>query len=652
MRARPIPVFLPDLASLQLLIFGGKGGVGKTSCAVAAALRLSSSQPCKSVLLVSIDPAHSLADCLADSAVPGNLTVRELDAKVCLEQFRRQNGAVLRQIAAAGTYFDDEDLDRLLDLSLPGTDELLAFLEIAAWLERRAYDCIVVDTAPSGHTLRLLEVPGLLRRWIGMLNALVAKRRLMRRVFNRAARADDIDRVISEWTASIERLDSLIRNPLAARFVPITTAGFLAVSETMGFLEKLRELRIPITDVVINQLRPSQDRCPLCSYLGNQERLSLAPLLALAGKRQCAVWGIPLQSQEVRGAPSLAALFDSVIPLSTVNPERAHPPYAPALIPGDDARCLLPALRLALFSGKGGVGKTTLACAAALCLANATPDRKTLLLSTDPADSLSHCLGAPVGAEPAAIRPGLEAMEIDANLEFGLLRQNYAADIQVMLQAAPANIDMSFDREVLERMIDLVPSGLDELVALTRIVELLANGRYDTIVVACSSTGHLIRLLELPEVMDQLVKTFFSLLLKYEGVLRLPRFSDELIRLSRNLKLFRALLKDISRSALFAVAIPTQMAFDETRDLIAACRRFDVAVPAILVNLLTPPADCSFCADLREREALVVSQFDESCRGQRVVRVRRRIGLSGIEALESLARETFGSPVASLFTHA
>lgn len=657
MRPTSRPAFLRDLATPHLLIFGGKGGVGKTSCAAAAALRLAASQPGKSVLLVSIDPAHSLADSLAGSPVPGNLTVRELDANVCLEQFRQQNGAVLRRIAAAGTYFDDEDLDRLLGLSLPGADELLAFLEIAAWVEQRVYDCIVVDTAPSGHTLRLLEVPALLRRWIGMLNALVAKRRVMRRAFNRTAPPDDIDRVIFQWTASIERLDSLMRDQLACRFVLVTTAGFLAVSETIEFLEKLQALQISVTEVVVNQLRPSNDNCPLCSHLGADERHWLAPLLALAARRHYVLWGIPLQSQEVRGAPRLAALLDSVMPLSAVNPERTEPqpvqpyqssPRAGALIRADHAGSPLPGFRLALFSGKGGVGKTTLACAAALWFAHAMPERKTLLLSTDPAGSLSRCLGAPAGAEPVAIRPGLDAMEIDANKEFGLLRQNYAADLQAMLQAAPSNIDMSFDRGVLERMIDLVPSGLDELVAMTRIVELLASGRYDTVVVASASTGHFIRLLELPEVMDQWVKTFFNLLLKYEGMLQLPRFSDDLIRLSRNLKRFRALLKDAARSALYAVAIPTQMALEETRDLIAACRRCDVAVPAIFVNLLTPPSDCPFCAELREREELVVNQFDEYRHGLQVVRIPRQVGLGGIEALEALALETFGSPVGSV----
>ena len=92
---------------------------------------------------------------------------------------------MLREIAAAGTFLDDEDINQFLNLSLPGLDELMAFFEISSWVEARRYDCIVVDTAPSGHTLRLLAMPELIRRWLGMLEALLAKRRYMRRVFSR-----------------------------------------------------------------------------------------------------------------------------------------------------------------------------------------------------------------------------------------------------------------------------------------------------------------------------------------------------------------------------------------------------------------------------------------------------------------------------------
>ena len=105
---------------LQLLIFGGKGGVGKTTCAAAAALRLAARTPHLSFLLVSTDPAHSLADSLADLVPPGNLRVLELNPQEYLADFKKKHGDKLRKIASRGTFLDDEEINRFLDLSLPG----------------------------------------------------------------------------------------------------------------------------------------------------------------------------------------------------------------------------------------------------------------------------------------------------------------------------------------------------------------------------------------------------------------------------------------------------------------------------------------------------------------------------------------------------
>ncbi|MDP3182793.1 MAG: ArsA family ATPase, partial [Desulfobaccales bacterium] len=150
---------------LRLLFFGGKGGVGKTTCAAAAALRLARTRPTDTFLLVSTDPAHSLADSLADFRPPPNLRVLEFSAQECLEAFKARNRGKFAEIAARGTFLDDEDISRFLDLSLPGLDELMAMLEISRWAEAGDYATIIVDTAPTGHTLRLLMMPELIRHW-------------------------------------------------------------------------------------------------------------------------------------------------------------------------------------------------------------------------------------------------------------------------------------------------------------------------------------------------------------------------------------------------------------------------------------------------------------------------------------------------------
>jgi arsenite-transporting ATPase len=297
-----------------------------------------------------------------------------------------------------------------------------------------------------------------------------------------------------------------------------------------------------------------------------------------------------------------------------------------------------PDLRFILFAGKGGVGKTTLSCVTAVRLARDFPDKRVLLFSTDPAHSLSACLQAEIGPQPTVLFPGLTVMEIDAQAEFGKLKARYAEDLRRFLDSISRGFDLTFDRVVLERLMDLAPPGLDEIMALTRIMEFLARASYDVFILDCAPTGHLIRLLELPDLIDDWLKTFFNLFIKYERILRLPEFADELVRISRNLKKLRGLLRNPARSLLYAVSIPTQMALEETKDLVAACGRMGMAVPSVFLNLMTPPGDCRLCSSLQRRELLVVEGFRQMFPEKQQTLVYRQPEIAGLERLEEFGQ--------------
>ena len=185
---------------------------------------------------------------------------------------------------------------------------------------------------------------------------------------------------------------------------------------------------------------------------------------------------------------------------------------------------------------------------------------------------------------------------------------------------------------------DLAPPGLDEIMALTRIMEFLARDSYDLFVLDCAPTGHLIRLLELPELINEWLKAFFNLFLKYERILQLPGFADELVGISRNLKKLRELLRNPAASALYAVSIPTQMALEETKDLVAACDRMGIAVPLVFLNLMTPPCDCRLCSSLRRRERLVAEGFRQAFPEKQQTLVYRQPEIAGLERLEKFGR--------------
>ena len=619
-------------------MFGGKGGVGKTTCATAAALRISLRSLNKSCLLVSTDPAHSLNDSIADYKPPGNLQILELNAQQYLAEFRERNSAPLRDIAAAGTFLDDEDINEFLNLSLPGLDELMAFFEIASWVESRRFDCIVVDTAPSGHTLRFLAMPELVGRWLDMLEVLLAKRRYMRKVFSHDTGPDHLDTFVSDWKDLLLRTGSLLRDPKRSRFVPVTIPESLSLSETQGLLRELVLRRIHFSDLVVNRLH-ADNGCPFCSSASSAEQIQIQQFLKEI-EAPCDVWGIDLLPQEVRGK-TLLDFWERTKPISRgersavrLDVPREWSVRFPSKPPSSE-------LQLVMFAGKGGVGKTTLSCATAIRMAAESPPKRILLFSTDPAHSLSSCLQLKVGPQPTSILSNLHAMEIDANAEFRQLKLRYTAEVKRFTDSISQGFDLTYDRVVLERMMELAPTGLDEIMAVIRIMRFMDKKSYDVFILDCAPTGHLIRLLELPDVVNQWLKAFFKLFLKYRQHIQLPEFAQELVDTSRNLKKLRQLLRDPAKSVVHAVSIPTQMALEEMKDLWSACDRLGVAVSALFLNMMTPPGDCSFCSQLRQGELRLAGEFARLFPDVRQTLIDRTNPIIGLQPLGELGEHLF-----------
>ncbi len=650
----PVPGFLQE-EGLRLLLFGGKGGVGKTTCAAAAALYLARKHPARPFLLVSTDPAHSLADCFAGCPPLENLALREIDPQESLARFKARHDEHLRTIALRGTFLDQADVAQLLDLSIPGLDEMMALLEIVEWVKEERYACIVVDTAPAGHTLRLLGLPALMRQWVEALDAMLAKYRYMARLYRGAYRKDAVDLYLEETVADLTNLWTLLRSPKRCRFVPVMLAEALSIHVTRVMLSELERLGLPVREVVVNRLIPAQSCCPACAEWASRQTVASEELTRVFSRY--AFWGLPLFLEEMRGTERLLTVWEQARPLAQAkwHDERVtlsdelkgsiiqHSPVSnPAPLP-------VSSMKLLLFAGKGGVGKTTLACASALRLAEERRGKEILLFSIDPAHSLAACLGCEIGPQEIRVAPGLTAIELDAQAEYERLKQDYADELTGVFERATgqAGIDLAFDREVMERMLDVAPPGLDEMLALTRIVDLMDRSRYDLFVLDTAPTGHLLRFLEMPELIEKWLKTFFGLFLKYREVFWLPKISQTMVELSKRVKVFRRMLIDAKQAALVAVTIPTEMAYAETGDLVAACERLGMAVPILFVNMVTPPSSCPTCSVLRRAEAQVLDRYDAACAGRHMALVFRQKEPRGLERLRVLGRALYvasGSP--------
>jgi arsenite-transporting ATPase len=642
-----VAICLPEFLTapqLRLILFGGKGGVGKTTVSLASAVWLARRRADQRLLVVSTDPAHSLMDCIAGSALPPNLTALEINAAELHARFMAQHGAKFSAIAARGTFLDRQDIDRFLSLSLPGLDELMAYVQMAQWLGENAYDAILVDTAPTGHTLRLLAMPRFLEDWLGALDALLAKHRFMMRAFGGGKRGDELDEFLIWLGESLRRPSQIMTDARQCRFVPVMLAEAMSVAETNDLVMALDMLSVPHPELILNRVMPMDPGIVYAEVRARQNRLLRRLPPALESLR---AWVFPQHDAEVRGAQAVGRLWDDAIELDSLLAE-------PAPITGQTETARFeavgsiplptPKLRLWLFAGKGGVGKTTLACAAAVTVSQKL-GRGTLIVSTDPAHSLADCLGLEVGAKPRQITPRLWALELDAQKEFAALRDLYHRELERLLSAILPGLDLTFDQEAMYRLLDLAPPGLDEVMALIRISEQLEGGPFDLLVLDTAPTGHLLRLLELPQIIEQWIQAVFGVILKYDTVLRLPKISTELVRISRGIKNLRALMHDPRQCRLLAVTIPTEMALAETGNLVASARRLGIEVDGLILNQVAPPGSSEFERTLHESDAVLVRKFTRQFPQMRPTLVYRRDEPIGLARLSQLGELLFG-PVA------
>ena len=253
---------------LKLIIFGGKGGVGKTSCAIAAALSLSENF---NTLLISTDPAHSVSDCLEQqigfkvTKVEGSakLWAIEVVADEALSGFKTQHRGELKKLLETSTNLDNDDIDDLLTLSIPGIDEVMSFKTIIDFIEEGGFEKYVVDTAPTGHALRLIASPKLLDEWIKMAARMRWKYRYMITSFSGSYQQDDVDTFLLSLKKTVKRIENILKDKTKCEFIPVCIAESMAIKETGRLLADLGKSEIIPKQIIVNNVMVS-DECDFC----------------------------------------------------------------------------------------------------------------------------------------------------------------------------------------------------------------------------------------------------------------------------------------------------------------------------------------------------------------------------------------------------
>jgi arsenite-transporting ATPase len=267
---------LRQLLDKRVLFFGGKGGVGKTTC--ASAMALAASKAGKRVLLVSTDPAHSTADIFERPIGPepmplvANLHGLEIDGAF---ESARYVAGVKEQIKDLFGHNILKEANRQIDLaaSMPGAEEMALFHKIGALIrgEDDRFDVIIFDTAPTGHTLRLIRMPELLEAWI---RALTRSRRAMLGVDEDDAK-DPVMLSLGQRLEDLKEFRARLLSPRVSAFVLVLVAERLPIEETARAIEQLEEAGVSIGGLVVNRVLPETSPDPFLRARHEQEQVYL-----------------------------------------------------------------------------------------------------------------------------------------------------------------------------------------------------------------------------------------------------------------------------------------------------------------------------------------------------------------------------------------
>jgi len=293
---------------LKLIMFGGKGGVGKTTCACGTALYLAQDFE---TLLFSTDPAHSLADSLGQKLgdqpkeIKGikNLSALEINAEKALSKFKTEHEDEIKKIVETGTNLDAEDIDSVIALPVPGMDEVMGFKTMVDLVDEDSFDKYVVDTAPTGHALRLLTSPRLLDDWVKVMAKMRWKYRYVVETFAGKYDPDQGDDFLMTMKRTVKRIESLLRDGSRCEFIAVTVPEDMAILETQRLINSLGKYGIKVRQLVINNVLES-DGCKFCREKRKQQDRYISQIRMKFNGLKTTI--IPSSPHEIKGLNTLA----------------------------------------------------------------------------------------------------------------------------------------------------------------------------------------------------------------------------------------------------------------------------------------------------------------------------------------------------------
>ena len=296
--------------------FSGKGGVGKTTLAAATAVHLARSG--LKVLITSTDPAHSLSDVFDQDIGHQGAHIEENLHALEVDSSQRWAEATVTADDSSGTKRKRGRVERAMTDAMkmlgdaPGVDEFISLELLLETMSSDAYDTVVFDTAPTGHTLRLLLLPEMLDGWLGRMLSVRKQLSKVGSVLKRlipggsGGEEPDLGANLMDARERIVQARDLITDTERTLFALVTIPEAMCVLETSRTMEQLGEHGIPVSVVIGNQVQPDSESCEHCQARRSIHEREMDHLQRVCGE-------VPLRKVEskpyvIRGADALAKL--------------------------------------------------------------------------------------------------------------------------------------------------------------------------------------------------------------------------------------------------------------------------------------------------------------------------------------------------------
>ncbi|QPG74931.1 Golgi to ER traffic- protein [Brettanomyces nanus] len=299
--------------SLKWIFVGGKGGVGKTTTSSSVAIQIALHHPDKNYLLISTDPAHNLSDAFDQKfgkdarVVEGlsNLSCMEIDPSSSLEEFANSN--------KLGMDKQDPLTNVMTEVtgSIPGIDEAFSFMEVLKHIKSQKhpddstvqYESIIFDTAPTGHTLRFLQLPHTLETLLDKFNDISSRLGPLMSMMGGDQKAELFSK-LGEIKGQVAEVNKQFQDPDLTTFVCVCISEFLSLYETERLIQDLMKYNMDVNSIVVNQLLfADDDQCKRCQSRWKMQKKYLNQMDELYEDYHLVK--MPLCGNEIRGLENL-----------------------------------------------------------------------------------------------------------------------------------------------------------------------------------------------------------------------------------------------------------------------------------------------------------------------------------------------------------